>query len=297
MDEKELEKLREEVIEYTKRIQKRVTLGKILNRESLSKEIKLPPGIEFTGDDWIYDKASRRSIYPSETASIALTRRDDKGNIVMTAIAAFYDNIPIVVADKTGAYIYKNGLLKKVVMVNQRYLSDDIQIRTHVFGQKAKQHWVWMNKIIGYLNSKGIRTDNNMGPYFLLRDFFYNYRTNPLGIEIIPIKAVLMEPFLNKPKEEIGAFVIDALNKNLPEKQKFFLSDMSGRPVFTDKGIKRFTDRKDSYKASGWIVSPRKEIAMEVLDAMREAIEEVGLPKNPNEKMKKLYSDIMNIAH
>lgn len=253
--------------------------------------------LEFTGDDWIYDPQFKKGIVPSETASIALTKRDKEGNIIATGIAALYNNFPIVVADASGAFIYKEGMIVPVERVDNRYLRNNLQIRVHIFGQKPKVHWVWMNQIIGYLNSKGIRTDNNMGPYFILRDFFYLFR--PIlsgadsGAEIIPLKAVIAEPFLNKQKEEIGAFIINSLNQRLTENERFFISDMSGKPLFEKGKIRKIdTPVCPVYCASGWIAGPTEEIVRDVLGEMKKAVNEIGIPSNANEKIKKLVSDL-----
>ncbi len=250
--------------------------------------------LEFTGDDWIYDSQFKKEIVPSETASIALTKRDEEGNIIATGIAALYIDFPIILADDSGAFIYKEGMIAPVEKVDTRYLKSDLPIRAHIFGQKTKIHWVWMNQIIGYLNSKGIRTDNNMGPYFIVRDFFFNFRPLPSGgVEITPLNAVITEPFLNKPKEEIGAFIINSLNKRLSENEKFFISDMSGQPLFKEGKIRKIdTPVCPVYCASGWIAGPTEEIVRDVLGEMKKAVNEIGIPSKANEKIKKLVSDL-----
>ena len=253
--------------------------------EALAGEIA--SRFEFTADDWI------NGFYPSETASIALTKRDSNGNIVRTAIAALYGGFPIVVADKTGCYLYENYRIRPVVSVDETFTDNpEIPIRCHVFGQKPTPHWVWMNKITGSLNEKGIRTDNNMGPYFILRNFFFYHEEIEKGIEIAPMKAVLSEPYSNKPKEELGAFVIKALNTGLPYGEKFTLTNMSGKELFHNGKMERVTGCEIPYCASGWIASPKEKLVFEVLSAMNNAVEDSGKPENANEKMRKLIDDL-----
>ena len=247
---------------------------------------KIAPELEFTADDWI------KGFYPSETASIALTERDSDGNIIRTGIAALYSGFPIVIADHTGCYLYEDSRIRSVVAVNRTFVNNpEIPIRCHIFGQKPTPHWVWMNKVIGFLNERGIRVDNNMGPYFVLRNFFFYHKEAEEGIEIAPMKVVISEPFCNKPKEEIGAFIIKALNRGLSIEEQFALANMSGEELFNDGRINKI-DGCVIYCASGWIAGARKENVFEVLSAMKSAIEVFGKPENTNEKIKKLIEDL-----
>lgn len=242
---------------------------------------------EFTGDDWI------KGFYPSETASIALTERDSEGNIIRTAIAALYDNFPIVVADKTGCYLYKNYRIRPVISVNATFIDNpEIPIRCHVFGQKPTPHWVWMNKIIGSLNKSGIRTDNSMGSYFILRNFFFYHEEIEKGIEIAPMKVVITEPYSNKPKEELGAFVIKALNAGLLYGKEFTLTNMSGKELFHNSKMERVTGCEIPYCASGWIAGPSKKLVFKVLSEMGFAVEILGEPEDTNEKVRRFVSDL-----
>lgn len=268
---------------------------KIANEKMLLKKSefeavarKIAPDLEFTADDWI------KGFYPSETASIALTKRDDDGNIIQTGIAALYSKFPIIVADDTGCYLYKDGKIAPVVSVNKVFVNNlKIPTRCHIFGQKPTLHWVWMNKIISFLNEAGIRTDNNMGPYFLLRNFFYYNRTTEKGVEISPM-GVLLEPFCNKPKEEIGAYIAKMLNRRLSAGEQFFISDMSGGELFDDGRIKKI-DSCEIYCALGWIAGANKKDVFNVLSAMKDAIEVSGKPENTNEKIEKLIEDLSHL--
>lgn len=253
---------------------------KIVAREAAS-------GLEFTGDDWI------KGIYPSETASIALTERDANGNIIRTGIAALYGDFPIVIADKTGCYVYKDYRIRPVISVSKSFVDNlKVPIRCHIFGQKPTLHWVWMNKIIGLLNEIEIRTDNNMGPYFVLRNFFFYYKETEEGIEIAPMKVVVSEPYSNKPKEEIGAFIINALNQGLPAEKQFTLTNMSGEKLFHDSKIEKIGSCKIPYCAAGWIAGPSRELVSDVLSVMKEAVGILGKPEDTNEKIEQLVSDL-----
>lgn len=248
---------------------------------------EVAPEFEFTGDDWI------KRFYPSETASIALTERDADGNIIRTGVASLYSDLPIVVADKTGCYLYKDSRIRPVVLVDKTFVGNlKIPTRCHIFGQKPTPHWIWMNEVIGFLNKKEIRTDNNMGPYFILRNFFFYYKETEEGIKIAPMKAVISEPYSNKPKEEIGAFIINALNQGLPAKEQFTLTNMSGEKLFHNSKIEKVGSCKIPYCAAGWIASPSKELVFNVLLGIKEAAEILGKPENANEKIEQLVSDL-----
>lgn len=265
--------------------------AKLLKREELEKAFKTrKSALELTGDDWLY--AGKKSVYPSETASLALTKRNGDGNIEITGITALYPGFPIIVADGIGAYIWQNGKLLPVTRVNRKFVDSHVGLRGHIFGQKNTAHWVWMNWIIGELCRLSIRTDNNMGPYFLVRDFFYYREETGEGITIFPMKSVIAEPFLNKQKEEIGAFIINALNKRLPESQQFFISDMAGKELFPSGKIKKVESALcPIYCASGWIAGPTKELVFEVLRQMKSATGKTK-PEETNEKIEKLLKDL-----
>lgn len=292
-----------EIREGLEKLQQKVDEG-ILKRENLEEEWRESgSALEFANDDWIYDstneerKREEKSSYPSETASISLTKRDETGNITATGIAALYQGFPIVVGDESGAYIYTDNRLLPVIAVDEKFIRSKACIRCHIFGQKSTPHWVWMNDIIGELCKAGIRTDNNMGPYFLLRDFFYYYQETEEGIVISPIKAVVSEPYLNSPKNEIVPFLIQVLNKRLPEKQQFFISDMSGQNLFTDDDEirKMLASVCPIYCTDGWIAGSSKEFVFTVLQKMKETIEKVEKPAETNEKIKKLISDLQHL--
>lgn len=263
----------------------------VIEKEELEKKFKESDGeLELTGDDWIY--AGGKSVYPSETASLALTARNSDNNIEATGIAALYSGFPIIVANTNGAYIWRTGKLLPVVGVNRRFVDSPVVLRGHIFGQKNTDHWVWMNSIIGQLCRLNIRTDNNTGPYFLTRDFFYYLKESSKGIVISPMKAVIAEPYLNKQKEEISAFLIQALNKQLPEAQRFFISDMSGNSLFLDGKIKKVESPLcPIYCASGWIAGPTKELVFNVLRQMKGIAEKIK-PEKTNEKIEKLLKDL-----
>lgn len=253
--------------------------------EAVAREIA--PEMEFTADDWI------KGFYPSETASIALTERDISGNIIRTGIATLYSGFPIVVSDNTGCYVYKDYRIRPVISIGKSFIDNpEIPTRCHIFGQKPTPHWVWMNRAIGSLNEAGIRTDNNMGPYFILRNFFYYYKEVEEGVEITPMKVVIAEPYSNKPKEEIGAFIISALNRGLPVKEQFTLTNLSGEDLFHNDKMERIESCKIPYCAVGWIAGPNKGLVSEVLSTMKSAVEIIGEPKDINEKIKKLIDDL-----
>ena len=149
-----------------------------------------------------------------------------------------------------------------------------------------------MNKIIGFLNEANIRTDNNMGPYFLLRNFFYYNCVVEKGIEISPEKGVISEPFSNKPKEEIGAFIIRSLNQGLLVKEQFTLTNMSGKKLFHNDRIERVESCEIPYCAAGWIAGPSNKLVFEVLSEMKSAVEALGEPEDANEKIKQLIGDL-----
>jgi len=210
-----------------------------------------------------------------------------------TGIVSFYTDLPIVLADGKRAYLWSDSGIIPVVGVNKELAYTEVQIRAHIFGQKNRQHWLWMNSIIGFLNKQWIRAENSMGPYFVIRDFFYCWRKIEEGIEIIPMKAVLSEPFSNKPKEEIGAFVIHSLNQGVPNEQRFFLSTMSGEPVFTPEKIKKIEIPEcEPYCSTGWIAGPTEETVKTVLQEMKNAVIKIGIPRNPNPKVLQFISEL-----
>lgn len=257
--------------------------------------------LRFSADDWMWKESESETAYPSETASIALTERDTDGNIVRAGIAALYGGFPIVVADKTGCYLYEDGKLVPVVSVNKIFTDDpEIPIRCHIFGQKSTTHWVLMNRVIGFLNERKIRTDNNMGPYFLLRNFFFYRKEIEGGIEIAPMKTVISEPFSNKPKEEIVAFIIKALNQGLLAEERFILTDMSGGELFCSGEMGRVDGCNTPYCAAGWIAGTSYSDVQRVLRAIKEAVGENPPPDlsedDPSKaKIDKLIRDLNHL--
>lgn len=291
--------------------------GLLIPKDKLEKiALERMPEVEFSGDDWIWDAAGTRTFYPSETASIALTQRDENGNIVRTGIAALYPGFPAVLADKKGAYVYRAGRARPIIGVDGGLVKDPtVPLRVHIFGQKATPHWIWMNLVIAQLNALRIRTDNNMGPYFLIRDFFFSFKVegkgvtirpqkaimarDNQGITIKPLKAVISEPFANKPKEEIGAFVIWALNKGLPLAQRFVIRDMSGAEVFEGEGVRKLDPPVNGYKAFGWIAGPDAETVTTALKAIKEATERSFTLESvsDNKKVRGLLRDLARLGN
>lgn len=253
---------------------------------------KVAPGLKFTGDDWIPKAGGEGTVYPSETASIALTERDENGNIVKTGIAALYSNFPIVVADETGCYLYKDNKIVPIVSVDRTFVNNpSVPIGCHIFGQKSIPRWVWMNGIIGFLNKEGIRTSNSMGPYFVLRDFFYHHRKTEKGIVIIPMKMVVSEPFSVKPKAEISAFIISALNYGLSDWERFILTNMSGKNLFQSGEIEKVEGCESPYCAAGWVAGPNEELVFKVLSAIKKAAQVIP-SLDPGQKTAKLVEDL-----
>lgn len=259
------------------------TIKEKVEQEALKNGMK----IEFTGDNWRWSGAddTGEPLMPQISASIALTQRNASDNIVRTVIAAVQEwGFDALVADETGCCLYKNGRLWLVNAVNPIYLDLPIELQRgieaefDVFGRKSTPHWVQMDYIIGRLNKMGIPTMNDMGPFYPLMVWFAWAELNKEDgtATIKPRNIAVSEPFCNKQKEEIVAFIIWALNQLLPEDQKFILTDMSGQELFVAGHIKKAEGPEaceENYCASGFLVSPTRQCHNVILAALKEAIE------------------------
>lgn len=247
--------------------------------------------LQATGDNWLWPSAElnqEESLYPDLSASVALTERDEKGNILRCAMAPVAQwNQLSVAANRNALYILNRGGFFPIAKVNPALLDDPP--RAYVFGQKSTDHWVAMNRVIGEMNRQGIRTQNDCGPYYGLLSWFNNFDDGQAAI--IPRNVAYIEPYNNKPKEELMAFLIDSLNNGL-EDGRFILATMAGGPVF-DGGV--FQGKSaEIYSSAGFIIAPDEKSYRTVLSAFRKAVLKTRVFSSPkaNEKIKKLKQDL-----
>jgi hypothetical protein len=191
-----------------------------------------------------------------------------------------------VVGDESGLYILdKFGCFSRVKNCNPLLLQ--YPPRVYVFGQKPTPHWVAANYLIGELTRQGLRVQNDCGPFYGLMNWFSIFDNQA----IFPRNVVYIEPYNNKPKEELMAYIVKCLNQGLNENQ-FVMMTMSGDPVFVDGKFSKIPD--GSYSGAGFIIAPTEESHRIVMNALKEAIAHVPAFSAPeaDEKMQKLLQDL-----
>lgn len=210
----------------------------------------------FSGDDWTWGDDMEESKFPKPTASIAISLRDDRGNLEACAVKAVFEDLPIAVGSKDGIWVYRNGKFTKVTVVDRSFCVPEIKPQLCVYGQKAKPHWVKMAHTIGDIAKQGIGVYNSMGPFWMLKQYFSNFDESTGTIR--PYNFALCEPFANKPKEEIIASLLFWLNRNLPKDQQFVITNMAGEAdIFAEDHIKKEESPAcEIYCAPGWIAAP-----------------------------------------
>lgn len=272
-------------------------LKKKVEDEARSKGLEL----EFTGDNWRWSGMDDTGdpLMPQVSASIALTMRDGESNITVCSIATIQESgFEALVADFSGCWLYKEGVGYLVTEVNQVYLDLPIELNRgiraefNVFGRKSTLHWTAMDFYIGRLNRMGIPTLNDMGPYYAIMNWFAlaKFSSENLTAVIIPRNIAVSEPFCNKQKEEIVAFVVQSLNQSLPEEQRFIITDMSNQPLFVDGRMKKAGEACDTeYAAAGFVIAPTPKCHQVVICGLWEAIE-------MNKKIIKLAQDLEKAA-
>jgi hypothetical protein len=251
--------------------------------------------LTMTGDNWLWPSGQtgqEESLYPDLSASIALTERDENGQIIRCAMSPIANwGQYSVAADRNGLYVLNHGGFFPITSVKRTLLNNPP--RVYIFGQKSTPHWVAMNQVIGEMNRQGIRTQNDCGPYYGIISWFGNLDDSQA---IIPRNVVYLEPYNNKPKEELMAFMINSLNNGL-DKNQFVLTTISGFPVFKEGEFDKISDGKrpnSLYSSSGFIIAPTEESYQTVLATFKKAVAEIPVFSSPkaNEKMQKLRQDL-----
>lgn len=228
--------------------------------------------LEATGDNWLdpVGAPDGASGHPDISASLAITRRDERGNIVATAMTAVYGGNFAVVADGKQAYIYRTDSVQHLIPIREidSGLIKDMPVRVFHFGQKSAPHWVNANVVqIAALVESGVRAQNDCGPYYGIMGWF---QTHTQAGVIHPTNTVYIEPYANKPKEELMAFVIHSLNQGIAEGEPFAVVDMAGDPLFADGALRQEgVDAK--YKASGFALGPPAAVER-ALDILADAV-------------------------
>ncbi|MDP3057017.1 MAG: hypothetical protein Q8N37_00660 [bacterium] len=249
----------------------------------------------FSGDDWTWGNDGEESKFPKPTATIAISLRDDKGNLEACAVKTVFEDLPIVVGDKDGVWIYRNNNFTEVTAVDRVFCIPEIKPQLCVYGQKAKPHWVKMAHTIGDIIKQGIGVYNSMGPFWMLKQYFGNFDENTGTVK--PFNFALCEPFANKPKEEIVFTVLFWLNQNLPENQRFIITNMAGEgAVFEGTHIKKAEPPVcEIYCAPGLIVAPTPECWATIMMAFCNA-NEMAIPTKVRELAKGLEAAREKIA-
>lgn len=263
------------------------------NVEMFAKDL-LPADLQekvvFTADNWNPDNIGR---YPDLTSSIALREVDKDGNIISCAIAPARDvwqHQAVVAVKSEGVFIASNDDLIQVKSVDDR-LMYWLPCESVIFGKKATQHWVEMNHVVGRLNSMGIRTANDCGPYFAMKEWFTI--VTPEGI-ITPSNVAYVEPYLLKPKEELIAWLVACLNETLPSRQQFILTDLAGSPLLRE-GSYHGEEGVGIYQGVGFVAIPFRKSYMVFMDYLRKAVQEVTSFDQPeNTKMAQFAASLRN---
>jgi len=275
------------------------SLNKSYIKKKTESEAKAANGIkvEFTGDNWRWSGLDDTGdpLMPQLSASIAFTTRDSESNITACSIATIQESgFEALVALPLGCYLYREGIGYLVTGVNRAYLDLPIELNHGIkaefnaFGRKSTLHWTTMDFYIGRLNRMGIPTLNDMGPFYAIMNWFAlaHFDSDSHTAIIMPRNIAVSEPFCNKAKEEIVAFIVQSLNQALPEEQQFAITDMSNKPLFTNWRMEKAGEACDTeYAAAGFIIAPTRECHQTVLAAFREAVE-------MNRKIIKLAQDL-----
>lgn len=242
----------------------------------------------FSGDDWTWGNGNmEESKFPKPTASIAISLRDSKGNLEACAVKAVFEDLPIVIGNKDGVWVYRNGKFTKVMVVDGSFCVPEIKPQLCVYGQKAKPHWVKMAHTIGDIAKQGIGVYNSMGPYWMLKQYFSNFDETTGTIR--PYNFALCEPFANKPKEEIIATMLRWLNQSLPADQQFVITNMAGEAdIFAESHIRKEEPPAcEIYCAPGWIAAPTDDCWATIMKAFCNA-SEMTIPAKVRELAKSI---------
>lgn len=255
---------------------------------------------EFATDNWVFpEKAetpemTEEALMPDISASIVLSQRDAEKSIKRVAIGLVspWDSQALV-ADNLGGYLLRGNRSFLIKEIDTAYLNTPP--RVFIFGQKGgeKYHWVYAVLLIAELNDNLIRTQNDMGPHYLLKSWCVGARISSNSATLIPRNAVCAEPFCNNSKNEAAIFAFWAINKNLPSNRRFKILDMSGQEVFADSHMREVGGACKSYCAEGYIAGLRQKSIYTVLRRLKIASEEVTPdPKRTNKKVEKLRKDL-----
>lgn len=255
---------------------------------------------EFATDNWLFPEKAESSemteeaLMPDISASIVISQRDPDKNIKRVAIGLVspWDSQALV-ADYTGGYLVRANRMFLIKKINPVYLKT--LPRVFIFGQKGgeKYHWTYAGLLIAELNDRLIRTQNDMGPHYLLNSWCVGAKTSGNIATLVPKNTICAEPFCNNSKNEAAIFAFWATNKNLPPDSQFQILDMSGQRVFTDSHMREVGGACKSYCAEGYIAGPRKESIYDVLRQLKIASEKViPDPERTNKKVEKLRKDL-----
>ncbi|MDO8424714.1 MAG: hypothetical protein Q7S70_02120 [bacterium] len=259
----------------------------VLTKENVArKALGLVPakwrgGITFTGDNWAPDNLGR---YPDLTSSIALVARDGLGRVTACAMAPARDvwqQKALVAVQGKGVFVLGERDLVRISGVDNRLL-DWVPCEAVIFGKKSTEHWVEMNRVIANLNALGIRTQNDCGPYYAMKEFFTVVSANGVAT---PNNVAYVEPYLVKSKDELTAWVINCLNETLPAEQRFVLTDMAGNPIFREGAYEK-EPGIGVYQGVGFVAIPFPKSYMLFMAYLRKAMGDVPSFVNPdNAKM------------
>jgi hypothetical protein len=214
--------------------------------------------ITVDGENWLKKLiAGKDEPYrPSDTSAIIIAEMEGD-NLSKVAIVDTKKGSPIALADKAGAYIYEGGDVYPIHGVIDSNLTGE-QIQTFLFGQKG-DHWAPMNYINAGLADKGYRSTNDMSSVFIPRKYLNFHVIEGDRAKIMPQRAILMEPYAVKGRQEKGAFFINSMNKGLPEKERFVLNTISGESLYPEseshQRIKEGT-LCPVYCGRGYVISP-----------------------------------------
>lgn len=291
----------------TKEVRKRFARGdlSLLNKASVIEfagQLLAKKGLvaDVATDNWLFPKKAEASemaeeaLMPDISAAIVLSQRDMEKNILKVAIGLVspWDSDALV-ADVAGGYLLRNNRLFLIKKIDGAYL--ETPPRVFIFGQKGaeKYHWTYAGLLIVELNDKLTRTQDDMGPHYLVSSWCVGARISGNHATLVPRNTICSEPYCNNSKNEAAIWALEVTNKNLPQNQRFQILDMSGQEVFVDGHMHTVGGACKSYCAEGYIAGPRKESIYDVLRQLKIASEKViPDPERTNKKVEKLRKDL-----
>ena len=250
--------------------------------EEMSSELAGVVGsdpITFSGYNWI---GSGEHSYPGPSASVALTLRDAEDNIVAVAMAAVNQtDQKIILADGEGLHIGSVATQSvgfNLVTKVEPYLLA-LPPRVAIFGQKTGEPWMALGAVIGWMNEAGLPTANDCGSFYGITSWFNSCEDEAIN----PQNLAYVEPYAVAGNDELMPWVVMMMNINLPPEQQFVVTDMSGTPLFDDRGRHRDAELYiPGHRRSGYVIAPTKEAHAKVLDALAGAVTFVPSFRRPD---------------